>query len=70
MSTAGFVYHFGHVFSDRLGSLHRVNGDRAGLLHVELTFETLQELLQSEVQFGVVMVCPLKNKHKKDTVKQ
>lgn len=60
MKTVGSVYHFGHVFSDRLGSLHRVNGDGADLLHIELTLETLDELLLSEVQFGVTMVFPLK----------
>lgn len=64
MATAEFVYHFDHVFSDRLGSLHRVDGDRAGLLHAELTLETLLKFLLSEVQFGVVMVCPLKKKKK------
>lgn len=60
MKIAGHIYHFGHVFSDRLGSLNGVNGDGAVLLHIELTLETLIELLLSEVQFGVVMVCPLK----------
>lgn len=57
--TAGFVYHFDHVVSDRLSSLHRVDGDLAGLLHAELSFETLLKFLMSEVQLGVVMVFPL-----------
>lgn len=69
-ATEGFVYHFGHVFSDGLGSLHRVNGDSAGLLHAELTFETLLELLLSEVQFGVVVVCPLKHVNKNERDRQ
>lgn len=68
MVTVGYVYHFGHVFSDRLGSLHRVDGDRAGLLHAELTFETLLKFLLSEVQFGVLMVFPLKKTYKRYTV--
>lgn len=67
VSTAGCVYHSAHVFSDRLGSLHRVDGDLAGLLHVTLTFEALLKLLQGKVQIGVVMMCPLKRRCKKDT---
>lgn len=58
-----FVYHSGHVFSDGLASLHRVDGDGAGLFNAELTFETLLKVHLTEVQFGVTMVCPLKHKY-------
>lgn len=69
-STGVLVYHFDHVCSDVLGSLHRVDGDSAGLFHVELLFETLLKLLLSEVQFGVVVVRPLKHIHKQTTVRK
>lgn len=62
-SGGGFVYHFGHVFRDRLGSLHRGDGDSAGLFHAELAIETFLKLVLSEVQFGVPVVCPLKHTH-------
>lgn len=53
------AYHFSHVFGDRLGCLHRVNGDRAGLLNAELEFETFLELVSSEIQLWVLVVIPL-----------
>lgn len=63
MATGGFVYHLCHVFSDRLGSLHGVDGDGAGLLDAQLALETLLELVLREVQFGVVVVQPLQHTH-------
>lgn len=54
------AYHFDHVFSDRLDSLNRINGDGASLLQTQLTFKTLLEVLLGEVKFGEGMGFPLK----------
>lgn len=62
-----FYYHFGHIFGDRLGGLHGVNGHSASLLHRELTFKTLQKLFLSEIKFGVAVVFPLKHINKDQT---
>lgn len=58
-----FAYHSGHVFSDGLASLHRVDGDGASLFNAELMFETLLKVHLTEVQFGVTVVFPLKHKN-------
>lgn len=62
------TYHFDHVFSDRLDSLDRIDGDGASLLHTQLTFKTLLEVLLGEVKFGERVVFPLK--HTDQTKKQ
>lgn len=56
MATVVFVYHLCHVLRDGLGSLHRVDGDGAGLLDGQLSLEALLELVLREVQFGEVVL--------------
>lgn len=58
------IYHFSHVFSYGLNRLNRVDGDGAGLLHTQLTLKTLLQLLLSEVEFGIGVMLPLKDKNK------
>lgn len=52
MPTVVFAYHLCHVLRDGLGSLHRVDGDGAGLLDGQLPLEALLQLALREVQFG------------------
>lgn len=50
------AHHLRHILRDGLGSLHRVDGDGAGLLDGQLPLESLLQLVLREVQFGEVVL--------------